>query len=82
VHSQVDPTRGFCDSQLRGPMASWQHTHSWTALPDGKVELRERVEYSHLPGWRGLLTRVLFAQPMLAVLFAYRRWVIRRACEK
>jgi ligand-binding SRPBCC domain-containing protein len=82
VHSQVDPASGFCDTQVRGPMASWRHQHTWKALPDGATEMREHVEYSHPAGWRGLLTHVLFAPPMLAMMFAYRRWVIRRACEK
>jgi ligand-binding SRPBCC domain-containing protein len=82
VHSQVDPDSGFIDTQVRGPMAAWRHQHSWRALPGGGVELSERVEYEHQAGWNGLLTRILFAPPMLAFLFAYRRWAIRRGCEK
>jgi len=81
VHSQVNPASGFCDTQLSGPMAAWRHTHSWEALPGGLVELREQVEYTHHPGWRGLMTRILFAPPLLAILFAYRRLIIRRSCE-
>jgi ligand-binding SRPBCC domain-containing protein len=82
VHSQVHAASGFCDTQVQGPMAAWRHVHAWEALPNGGVELRERVEYSHHPGWRGVLTRILFAPPLLAFLFAYRRFIIRRSCEK
>jgi ligand-binding SRPBCC domain-containing protein len=81
VHSQVDPGKGFVDTQVRGPMASWRHHHAWTRQADG-IEMQERVEYEHQSGWVGMLTRFLFAPAMLRFLFAYRRWAIRRGCEK
>ena len=27
VHSNVDPERSFTDTQARGPLKRWQHTH-------------------------------------------------------
>ena len=82
VHSQVDFASGFTDSQARGPMASWTHRHAWRALPDGSTEMQERIEYSHRSGPLGWLTRVLFAPPMMRVLFRHRRATIRRVCER
>jgi ligand-binding SRPBCC domain-containing protein len=81
IHSQVDFGSGFTDRQARGPLASWSHRHSWQALPDGATEMQERIEYSHQSGPYGLLTRILFAGPMMRILFRHRRAVIRRACE-
>ena len=81
VHSACDRASGFTDSQERGPMAAWRHRHTWQALPDGTTEMNEEVTYAHRPGLTGLLTRILFAPPMLALMFAYRRFAIRRGCE-
>ena len=81
VHSACDPASGFIDTQERGPMASWRHRHAWQALPDGTTAMSEEVTYAHHPGTAGLLTRILFAPPMLALMFAYRRAAIRHGCE-
>ena len=82
VHKQVDPRCGFTDIQARGPLRRWIHRHEWQAQPDGSTLLHERIELEHYSGLRGLLTRVLFAPPLLKMMFAYRRWVIRRALEQ
>ncbi len=82
VHSCVDPASGFIDTQSSGPMAFWRHRHSWAALPGGATEMREEIEFEHKPGLPGLLTRILFALPMLRLMLTYRRSVIRRACQR
>jgi len=79
VHSCVDPLRGFTDTQRRGPLQWWQHTHAFGALDKYTTWVRERVEYAHYPGWRGLLSRLLFNPLSLRLLFAYRRRAMRRA---
>jgi ligand-binding SRPBCC domain-containing protein len=81
VHSSVDPASGFTDTQTAGPMAAWRHRHSWTPLPGGATEMREQIEFEHKTGWTGLLTRILFAPPMLRLMLAYRRAVIQRGCR-
>lgn len=85
IHTQVDLRSGFTDTQARGPLKHWVHRHQWSALNDpgqGNITLLEdRIEYEHYPGLRGLLTRLLFARPLLHVMFAYRHWVTRRAVE-
>jgi ligand-binding SRPBCC domain-containing protein len=82
VHSGVHPNSGFVDTQSRGPMAAWRHHHSWSTLPGGMAEMREEIEFEHKAGLPGLLTRILFAPPMLRLMLAYRRAVIRRACQR
>ena len=80
VHSDVSQ-HGFTDTQERGLMRRWQHTHRFTAEGDGATRIDEYVEYEHHADWRGILSRVLFARPALRLLFAYRRFVTRRAVE-
>ena len=76
VHSSVNPAAGFVDTQAAGPMALWRHTHAWRDLPGGGCEMREEIVYEHRPGPPGMLTRLLFARPMLRLMLAYRRVVI------
>ena len=81
VHSNVNPQRGFTDTQARGPMKFWQHQHQWKAVGACTTQMEERVTYEYPTGWRGILSRVLFARPFLKMMFAYRRWAMRRALE-
>ena len=81
VHSQVNQT-GFTDIQERGPLAFWQHTHRFQALPDGKTRIEDRVEYRHHPGIQGLFSQMLFSKVGLTALFTYRKWATRRALEE
>ncbi len=79
LHVDVDPRSGFTDVQLLGPFAKWRHEHRYEPLPQGGSQIIEKVKYQHQGGWRGLLTRILFARPMLHLLFTYRSLVFRRA---
>jgi ligand-binding SRPBCC domain-containing protein len=78
VHSNVGE-QGFTDRQASGPMRHWEHTHRFTAGEDGVTQISEHVEYEHHPGWRGLLSRLLFSRPALWLLFSYRKFATRRA---
>jgi ligand-binding SRPBCC domain-containing protein len=81
LHTHVDPLHGFTDTQTLGPMQHWQHTHTFTAEGPGVTRVHEHVEYQHRTGLRGLFTRLLFARPGLAFMFAYRRLATSRALE-
>ena len=70
----------FTDRLIDGPMAHWEHQHVFEALEDG-VALIDRISLEHRPGWRGLLTRLLFDGPALSLLFRYRHWRTRVALE-
>jgi uncharacterized protein len=79
VHSDLDGMRGFTDTQERGPMVRWVHRHEFNSLGPALTEVHDCVWYRHPPGWRGLLTRMLFSTLPLRVLFFYRAWATRRA---
>ncbi len=81
VHSDVDPTRGFTDTQARGPLRRWRHTHRFEPVDETTTRVTEYVEYDHADGLSGAFTRLLFAPAALRGLFGYRRWVTRRALE-
>jgi ligand-binding SRPBCC domain-containing protein len=81
VHSQVNPDSGFVDTQARGPMKFWRHTHHWQPLDGASTQMTEQLEYEYYPGLRGLFTRLLFARPLLKLMFAYREWVIKRSVK-
>jgi len=82
LHSNVDALRGFTDTQESGPLQTWQHTHRFKAIDTHSSRVSEQIVYSHKPGWRGLLTRLLFAPIGLRFMFTYRAQVTRRACER
>lgn len=77
-HSQVNPQSGFIDTQVKGPMRTWQHVHSWEKIDDHQTLLKDKIQYEHHSGWRGLITRLLFAPPLLQIMFFYRHFVTSR----
>jgi ligand-binding SRPBCC domain-containing protein len=81
VHRQVDPLHGFTDVQQRGPMRWWRHTHRFEAQGQQATRISEHIEYAHYPGWRGLLSQLLFSPLALRLLFWYREFVTRLALE-
>jgi ligand-binding SRPBCC domain-containing protein len=80
-HEDVGP-RGFTDVQIEGPLASWRHRHEFRPLGPDRTLVRESIAYCHRPGWRGALSRILFAPTALRALFLYRRFRTRRACTR
>lgn len=76
VHSNVSD-RGFTDTQVKGPLRYWQHTHRFTPISLNLTRVEEHVEYGHFAGRHGLLTRLLFARPGLYMLFTARKWLTR-----
>ncbi len=81
VHSDVGPN-GFTDTQVRGPLRAWQHTHRFTALNPTQTRVDDHVVYSHDRGARGLLSRLLFARPGLLYLFTARQLLTRRGVAR
>ena len=81
-HSNVDAEHGFTDTQVRGPMKQWVHTHNFSEVATGITRITEHIEYAHDSGGRGLLSRLLFTPIGLWFTFCYRRFVIRRRLEK
>jgi len=49
-----EPPRRFVDTQLRGPYALWEHTHTFEPAGAGAVVMTDRVRYALPrlgPGW-------------------------------
>lgn len=76
VHSNVNE-HGFTDTQVRGPLAFWQHTHRFIALAPDRTQISEHIRYAHKPGLWGWWTRLLFSRPGLYLLFSARKWLTR-----
>lgn len=85
VHRDVSPV-GFTDVQASGPAEKWEHTHTFSADSDQVTRIHEHIEFEHKSGFAGVLTRVLFAQPNLYLMFTYRklatRWHLRVSRSK
>lgn len=77
IHTNVDES-GFTDSQARGPLKRWQHTHRFSALSDEVTQVSERIDYEYESGIRGLTGRLLFSKPALYLLFTARKLITRR----
>lgn len=43
--SAWNPPKHFVDTQLKGPYALWEHTHTFEELPDGGTLARDHVVY-------------------------------------
>jgi len=82
LHFNVDLLHGFTDTQVRGPLKRWQHTHAFVAEGDGVTRVREHVEYEYKGGLGGLFSRLVFGRWALVALFTYRERITRRALEK
>ncbi|MEZ6124507.1 MAG: hypothetical protein R3C49_15215 [Planctomycetaceae bacterium] len=81
VHSDVRP-ESFSDTQTRGPMKFWKHTHTFTPVDDRTTQVHEHIEFEHFSGLRGLWSRLLFPRMALNMLFLWRSFVTRRALRK
>lgn len=81
VHSQVDPLRGFTDTQARGPFEHWVHRHSFAPVDAATTEITDIIdaEPGNHPFW-GPVSRFMWSN--LPMLFTHRERVTRRVLEK
>lgn len=66
----VIPT-GFTDYAIKSPLAVWRHNHIFEQQADG-ILLIDRITIQHERGIKGILTRLVFGNIPLHILFAYR----------
>jgi NADH dehydrogenase len=66
----------FHDSQLRGPYARWEHTHTFEAV-DGGTIVRDEIEYAVPLGPLGDLANRLIVRGELERIFRHRAETIR-----
>jgi len=81
IHSQVDQN-GFTDTQVQGPLKNWQHTHRFIAVDEQTTRVSEHIVYEYKPGFKGLLSRLMFSGPALTMLFTARKMITRGAVGK
>ncbi len=66
--TRYEPPRGFTDIQVEGPYARWEHSHTFTEVPDG-TRVDDEVHYT-LPAaalpFQGVIRR------QLVDIFTYR----------
>ncbi len=75
-HTEYDPPNLFCDTQVSGPFATWNHRHEFHAA--GRYcELNDRIEYQVPLGMLGRLVGGGKARSTLEAMFAYRHRVTR-----
>lgn len=65
------PPERFVDVQLRGPYASWHHTHEFESVPEGTI-VRDRVRYRLPLGVVGELAGGSFVTRDVDRIFAHR----------
>jgi ligand-binding SRPBCC domain-containing protein len=77
IHSNVNEN-GFTDTQARGPLKRWQHTHRFRAIDDEVTMVSEHIDYEYQSGLQGLTGRLIFSKPALYLLFTARKLITRR----
>jgi ligand-binding SRPBCC domain-containing protein len=77
VHSDVGED-GFTDRQLHGPLKRWQHTHRFSPVSDDVTLVSEHIDYEHVPGVKGLLSRLMYSKAALYLLFTARKMITRK----
>lgn len=79
-HEEMPGKAGFAEWQVNGPLKYWRHEHIFEPV-EGGVALYDRVTLEHAPGFKGLMTRLMFDGLPLKFLFFYRHLRTRRAVE-
>lgn len=77
---QVRPMQCFTDTQVAGPYALWEHTHSFRETKDG-THMHDNLKYALPMGPLGTLANALFVRRQLRHIFDYREQVIHRLFE-
>lgn len=81
VHSDVGQN-GFTDTQVQGPLKSWQHRHRFIAKDAQTTVVSEHIDYEYKSGIAGLLNRLMYSGPALTMLFTARKMITRRHVGK
>ena len=77
-HFDVVDGRQFCDRQVQGPFAHWEHVHRFEPTDDGGCRLIDRIEFEPPAGGLGAAAAPYVLEPELRRQFAYRHRITRR----
>lgn len=67
----------FVDTQLKGPYALWEHTHTFEET-EGGVQMKDVVRYAIPMGIFGRLANLLVVRKKLEHIFDYRHNVLNK----
>ncbi len=70
--TKIEPLKYFVDEQRFGPYAMWHHEHHFKALPNGKVEMIDRLHYAIPLGVFGRVANSLFVSDKIEEIFSSR----------
>ncbi len=77
-HTAYEENRLFQDRQIKGPFASWIHTHRFSSSEAGTSCLEDQIDYAlPLEPWSAFLGHAYF-QKKLGRIFAYRHATLKR----
>ncbi|MBC7552814.1 MAG: SRPBCC family protein [Taibaiella sp.] len=74
---KVIPQQQFTDTQLKGPYALWQHTHTFEAAPGG-VLMTDEVIYALPFGIIGQIAHAILVKSKLKSIFDFREIAIKK----
>jgi hypothetical protein len=77
-HHDVIEGEQFCDRQVQGPFAHWDHTHRMEPSAGGTSRLIDALDFKLPAGPIGAQVGKWFAEPELRRQFAYRHRITRR----
>lgn len=75
--TDVDPPGRFVDTQLKGPFALWEHTHTFRTENEGTL-VHDRLRYAMPLGMLGELVHTLLVKNKVQAIFAYRHNALDR----
>lgn len=78
VHTDVGED-GFTDTQVRGPLRRWRHTHRFSAVSDDVTLISEHIDYEYRAGMKGLLSRLMYSKASLYLFFTARKIMTRKS---
>jgi ligand-binding SRPBCC domain-containing protein len=79
-HTDVHPTDGFTDTQVKGPFQTWIHRHTFTQINTHMTKVIDEIKgqpSDHL--FSGIVSRFMWLT--LPILFSYRAQQTKRAVE-
>ena len=71
-HRDYRPGESFCDVQVSGPFARWEHTHRIEAIDETTSTLIDEIDYEFPMGALGNLAAGKFTRSRLERMFRYR----------
>jgi ligand-binding SRPBCC domain-containing protein len=78
---EIDSPHSFIDRQLSGPFALWEHRHTFSALDEQRILVRDEVtaRLKRHPVWWLAGAGMWLGMP---ILFAYRGWKTRKILSR